>query len=144
MSDKQLPWHSPLFYRDAHSVASGRVSFIEHAGRRILLVDFSRADLDLLKAVAAECLHVMTQEPEMSVLSLVDVEGTSLSTEGIKLGADLSERVRPHVQRTAVNGVTGLRSFVLETIVETARRPIKLFKDRPSALEWLINDHDSE
>lgn len=140
MSEKEavLPWHSPQFYRQAHAVGATRVRFSEHKGRRILVVDFSRAELDLVRAVAAECLHVMSAQPPQSVLSLVEVEGIPFSTDALKIGSELTEMANRFSLRTAVSGVTGFRSFLLQTIADTAKRPIKLFKERDKALAWLI------
>lgn len=140
MSEKQLTlaWHSPQFYRSAHSVGCQRVKFIEHQGRRILVIDFSRAELDLVKAVAAECLYVMAREPAHSVLSLVEVEGIPFSTEALKVGSELTDRVQPYALRTALSGVAGFRSFMLQAIADAAKRPIRLFKERAEALEWLV------
>jgi hypothetical protein len=145
MSEKEsLAWHSPQFYRDAHAVGSQRVRFTEHKGRRILLLDFSGAELELVRAVAAECLHLMAQEPANSVLSLVEVEGIPFNTESLKVGAELTDMVQPYALRTALSGVTGFRSFMLQAIADAARRPIRLFKDRSSALEWLITADESK
>jgi hypothetical protein len=140
VDEKLQPWHSPQFYREAHAVAAQRIRFVAHEGRRILMVDFSHAELEMVRAVAAECLHVMAQEPKQSVLSLVDTEAIPFSTEALRVGAELTDRVQPYALRTAVVGVTGFRTFMLQTIANAARRPIKLFNERLSALEWLIKD----
>jgi hypothetical protein len=135
-----LAWHSPQFYRQAHESAAARVRFSEHQGKRILVVDFSRAELELVRAVAAECLHVMATQPVNSVLSLVETEGIPFSTDALKIGSELTEMAQRYALRTAVSGVTGFRSFLLQTIADAARRPIKLFKEREKALEWLIGE----
>jgi hypothetical protein len=139
-----LAWHSPQFFPAAHSVASQRVSFIEHNGSRILVVDFSRAELDLVKAVAAECLHVMAKQTANSVLSLCEVEGIPFSTEALSVGKELTDLVQPYALRTAVSGVSGFRSFLLQAIADASRRPIRLFKERSEALAWLITDAKSK
>jgi len=136
--------NASLFYREAHPRAAERVKLIDHEGREVLIIDFSRAELEMVRAVAAEALHVMQQRPAQSVLSLVEVEGIPFSTDALQIGGELTDRVQPFALRTAVNGVTGFRGFMLQTIADAARRPIKLFKDRPSALEWLILGDDSE
>lgn len=139
-----LPWHSSLFYREAHALAADRVKWADHGGQEILVIDFSRAELEMVRAVAAETLHVMQQRPAHSVLSLVEVEAIPFSTDALQIGGELTDRVQPYAQRTAVNGVIGFRGFLLQTIADAARRPIRLFKDRPSALEWLTIGDDSE
>jgi len=141
--NRKLPWHSPQFYRQAHPVAAPRVRFDGYKGTRILIVDFSRADLDLIRAVAAECLHVMSAEPPFSVLSLCEVEAIPFDTEALRIGGELTDMCRPYSARIAVSGVTGFRAFLLQTIADAARRPTKLFKDRTSALDWLVSGADS-
>jgi hypothetical protein len=142
--DVTVPWHSPQFYRLAHETAASRVRFSEHQGKRILEVDFSEAELEMVRAVAAECLHVMATQPPNSVLSLVETEGIPFSTDALKIGSELTEMAQRYSLRTAVSGVTGFRSFLLQTIADAARRPIKLFKEREKALEWLVSEETED
>ena len=138
--DKTLPWHSPQFYRQAHEVGATRVRFFEHRGRRILNIDFSRAGLEVVRAVAAECLHVVSAETPHSVLSLVETGGVPFNSDSYKVGAELTQMVHQYSLRTAISGVTGFRSFVLQTIASAAKRPIKLFRQRDEALAWLVSE----
>jgi len=140
--NRKLLWHSPQFYRQAHPVAVPRVRFDSYKGVRILIVDFARADLDLVRAIAAECLHVMSAEPPFSVLSLCEVEGIPFDTEALRIGGELTDMCRPYSARIAVSGVTGFRAFLLQTIADAAKRPTKLFKDRTAALDWLVSGAD--
>jgi hypothetical protein len=140
VADLTLPWHSPQFYRQAHEMGASRVRFFEYQGKRILHIDFSRAELEVVRAVAAECLHVVLAEPLHSVLSLVQTGGVPFNSESYKVGAELTQRVQQYSLRTAVSGVTGFRSFVLQSIASAAKRPIKLFRERDDALAWLISD----
>jgi hypothetical protein len=119
------------------------VRFGEHKGTRILFIDFSKAELDMVRAVAAESLHVMATQPPKSVLSLVEVEGIPFSTDALKIGKELTDLGQPYSLRTAVSGVTGFRSFLLQAIADAAEQPIKLFKDRDKALEWLLEEAES-
>jgi hypothetical protein len=141
--DASLAWHSPQFYRQAHDVGSSRVRFFEYQGKRILHIDFSRAGLEVVRAVAAECLHVVTAEPLHSVLSLVQTGGVPFNSESYKVGAELTQRVQQYSLRTAISGVTGFRSFVLQSIASAAKRPIKLFRERDEALAWLISEESA-
>jgi len=144
MSEKSqgLAWHSPQFYRQAHAAAASRVRFEQHKGKRILFVDFSRADFEMVKAVAAECFQVMSAEPPFSVLSLCEVEGIPFDTNSLRVGDELTEVCRPYSARIAVSGVTGFRAFLLQTVADAAGRPTKLFKDRAVALDWLVSNQD--
>jgi hypothetical protein len=140
--NRSLPWHSQQFYSQAHALAAARVRFSNHKGTRILLVDFSEADYDLVRAIAAECLRVMSAEPPFSVLSLCEVDGIPFDTNSLRIGSELTDRCRPYSARIAVSGVTGFRAFLLQTIADAARRPMKLFKDKEPALDWLVSAGD--
>ena len=144
MAEKKpgLVWHSPQFYREAHAVAASRVRFDQYNGKRVLIVDFSRAEYDLVRAVAAECYHVMSGEPALSVLSLCEVEGIPFNTDSLRIGGELTDLCKPYSARIAVSGVTGFRAFLLQTIADAAGRPTKLFKDRTTALDWLVSNQD--
>jgi hypothetical protein len=142
-TDTSLPWHSPQFYRQAHEIGAQRVRFFEYQGRQILGIDFSRAGLEVVRAAAAECLHVVSAQPPHSVLALVETGGVPFNSDSYKVGAELTQMVHPYSLRTAISGVTGFRSFVLQTIANASKRPIKLFKNRDEALAWLINEHEA-
>lgn len=146
MNEQQssLEWHSTEFYQTVHVVGCQRVSFVQHAGKRILTVNFSHAELDLVKATAAEYLHVLKTEPVNSVLSLIEVEGIPFSPEALKVGGELTEMGEPYSLRTAICGVTGFRSFILQTLLKATRRPAALFKERSEALAWLLLAGDSQ
>lgn len=141
--DQQKPalaWHSLEFSSQAHPEGAKRVRFFEHEGARILHVDFSKADLPLIREIASECLRANMNQPPTSVLSLVEVQGIPFDTDALKVGQELTDLCQKYARRTAVSGVTGFRSFLLEAIAKASNRPIRLFKDREKALEWLLKD----
>lgn len=141
MSEKEPPlaWHSEEFYHSTHPLGAGRVNFIEHQGQRILVVDFSHADLELVKATAAEYLHILKTQPANSALSLIAVEEIAFSPEAVKIGTELTELGQPYSLRTAISGVSGFRSFMLQTMLKATNRPAQLFKERSEALDWLAS-----
>lgn len=135
-----LAWHSAEFCSQPHPEGAKRVKFFEHGGQRILHVDFSNAELPLIREIAAECLKVNVSQPPVSVLSLVEVQEIPFDTDALKIGQELTDQCQKYALRTAVSGVAGFRSFLLEAIAKASNRPIRLFKDREKALEWLIKD----
>lgn len=137
-TETALAWYSPDFYAQAHAKAASRVRWETHAGQRILFIDFSRAELDLIRAVAAECLYVNRTQPENSVLALCEVQDIPFHPEALKIGAELTERSQAYTRRTAVSGVTAFRTFLLQPIASAAKHPIRLFADKAPALEWLV------
>jgi hypothetical protein len=121
------------------SPLSQRVKFFEHAGKEILLVDFSHSnDVAGVKTVADECRRVIISRPFASVRTLVTVEGTWFDKETIQVSSDLAAHNRPYVVRSAVIGVTGLRQIAFNAIVALTRRNMRMFDSRDEALAWLV------
>ncbi len=106
----------------------------------MLVTDFTSADSGLIKAIAAECLHVVSSQPPNSVLTLSDVTNGEYTSEVLNILTDLVTKNRPYVVRGAVVGVTGLRYFALQTLIRITKRPIKLFDKKSQALDWLAQD----
>jgi hypothetical protein len=61
-STSAIPWDSPEFYPEAHALAADRLSLVEHKGKRILTINSVGADLKLVKAIAAECWHIVSRQ----------------------------------------------------------------------------------
>jgi hypothetical protein len=135
-----LPWDSPEFYPEAHAIAAKRLAFIEHKGKRILTINSVGADLPLVKAIAAECWHIVSSQEPKSVRTLNDLEGGEFTTETVKILSELAAKNRPYVVRAAVIGIKGMRFFAFQTVVSLTKRPLKLFSDRWQALDWLVQD----
>jgi hypothetical protein len=138
------PWDSPEFYPEAHALAAKRLSFIEHKGKRVLTINTAGADLQMLRAIAAVCWHIVSSQRPKSVRTFNDLSASEFTTEGIQVLTELVAKNRPYVMRAAVIGVKGLRFFTLQTIISLTNRPLKLFDDRTQALDWLVQADDPE
>jgi hypothetical protein len=139
-----LPWDSPEFYHEAHTVAAKRLEFVEHKGKRILTINSARADFQMVRAIAAECWHIVSSQELKSVRTLNDLEGAEFTSESVRVLSELAAKNRPYVVRGAVIGIKGLRFFAFQTVVSVTRRPLKLFGDRLQALNWLAQDDGSD
>jgi hypothetical protein len=139
-----LPWDSPEFYPHAHAVAGDRLKFIEHKGKRILSINSVGADFQLIRAIAAECWHLVSREEPKSVRTLNDLEGGEFSSETTKVFSELVAKNRPYVFRGALIGIKGMRFFAYQSVVSLTNRPLKLFNDRQQALDWLVKEGGEE
>ena len=139
-----LPWDSPEFYPHAHALAGERLKFIEHKGKRILTINSVGADFQLIRAIAAECWHLVSREELKSVRTLNDLEGGEFSSETTKVFSELVAKNRPYVVRGALIGIKGMRFFAYQSVVSLTNRPLKLFNDRQQALDWLVQEDGSE
>ena len=139
-----LPWDSPEFYPEAHALAGNRLGFIEHKGKRILTINSVGADLKMVKAIAAECWHIVSRQELQSVRTLNDITGGEFTTETVRIFSELAAKNRPYVVRAAVIGIKGMRFFAYQTVVSLTKRPLKLFDNRTEALDWLSQDNEPE
>ena len=122
------------------SVAAGRVRFIEHAGKRVLFINYSHCDVAMLKAVAEEGHRVIAREPLNSVMTLNDVAGTTFDKESVAVLQAKVAANAPHVRRAAVIGISGLQRLIYEGVQAFSRRRIPHFETRQEALNWLVQD----
>ena len=137
-----LAWDSPEFYAHAHTVAGERLGFIEHKGKRILNINSVGADFQLVRAIAAECWHIVASQESKSLRTLNNLDGAEFSSESVKVLSELAAKNRPYVVRAAVIGIKGMRYFAYQTVVSVTQRPLKLFSDRTQALDWLAQDDE--
>ncbi len=139
-----LPWDSPEFYPHAHAFAAKRLEFIEHKGKRILSINSVGADFPLIRAIAAECWHIVSRQELKSVRTVNDLEGGEFSSETTKVWSELVTKNRPYVVRGALLGIKGMRFFAYQTVVSITNRPLKLFSNRSQALDWLVQEDGLE
>jgi hypothetical protein len=90
-----LAWDSPEFYPHAHALAAKRLEFIEHKGKRILTINSVGADFQLIRAIAAECWHIVSRQEFKSVRTVNDLEGAEFSSETTKVFSELVTKNRP-------------------------------------------------
>jgi len=117
---------------------SSRVHFIEHGGRRVLFIDYSRCNGAMLKMVAQEGHKVISGEQPGSVLTLNDVTGTSFDHESVAALKSMVAANAPYVRRAAVIGISGLQSLIYDAVQAFSKRKIPNFSTRQEALEWLV------
>jgi len=122
------------------AVAVGRVRFIEHAGQRVLFINYSHCNVAMLKAVAEEGHRVIAQQAPNSVLTLNDVTGTTFDKESVAVLQSKVAANAPYVRRAAVIGISGLQRLIYEGVQAFTKRRIPHFDTRQDALGWLIRD----
>ncbi len=91
----------------------GRVKFLAHNGRRILLIDLSNIDLfSELRLTIAQAKIIIGAEPENSIYTLTDITDIAFAPESTNAVKGLAMHDKPYVIAGAVVGVTGLRKVV--------------------------------
>ncbi|MEO8226912.1 MAG: hypothetical protein ABI637_05740 [Gemmatimonadota bacterium] len=116
-----------------------RTQFIQHAGRKIVLIDFSRiVDAETALAAIGEARRFIAQQPaDGSLLTLTNVQGSHFDSGVLKAIRELAEHNRAYVHAGAVVGLSGLMKVVYNTLVNLTGRNIMPFDDLDAAKAYL-------
>jgi hypothetical protein len=117
-----------------------RIRFIEHRGKRILLIDLSHCSGDELTTLVRLVPTYVTSEPRGSVLLLADFTGAEFDRIAIDRLKESTVFDRPHLKRSAWVGIESLPKVFYEHIKSFSRRDLPAFKTREEALEWLVEE----
>ncbi len=120
--------------------STDRVSFIDHKGRQVLVLDFTNCTSEEVKAVADEAWEVVTAQPEKSVLILADFAGAQFSKDAVTRIKEVTAYDRPFVRRVAWVHTEGLPKIFYEAIKRFSQREFPTFETREQALDFLVQD----
>jgi hypothetical protein len=118
-----------------------RSRFIEHAGQRILLQDFSHNDdlQEALRQIAAakEFMKQNNGGPHsMRILTLT--EGSRFDSEVIEALKDLAMHHKPYAIAGAVVGLSPIQRVMYRMINTFTGRRLAAFDNIEEAKEWLV------
>jgi hypothetical protein len=120
-----------------------RTRFIEHRGKRILMLDYRElgADMDQLNAEIVKSKARIEGEPPGSVLIVTDVRGSRITPGAVKAMQELVRHNQPYVKWSAVVvGLTGVYLTAFRAIQALSRRRnLKSFTDVAEAQDWLVS-----
>ena len=113
--------------------------FIEHKGRRILLMDFSNTrEKENVLDTCERIKELARREPPESVYGLVDISNSPFDTEIAQALKETAKHNKPYMKVTATVGVHGVRMVILRAIMAFSGRKNFVLKDtREEALDWL-------
>jgi hypothetical protein len=116
-----------------------RISFVEHRGKQILVMDFShlRPGEQFLAGIAAAKAWIASQ-PAKSVLSVFDASHAVYNIGVVNVLKDFAQHNEPYMRASTVVGVEGLLHIALTAVSKFSGRTFKVCDDRQSALDWLV------
>jgi hypothetical protein len=119
-----------------------RTRFIEHQGKRILLLDYTDLgdDGNELRAHIARSKEIIAAEPPGSVLTLTDVRSSRITPANVKAMQDLVKHNAEYVKWSAVVvGLTGVYLTGFRAIQAlTRRKNLRSFGGLDEAKDWLV------
>lgn len=117
----------------------GRVNVVDHKGKRILIQDFSglHPGEELDRTIDAAKAYIASQ-PEKSVLSVFDATSAVYNTAVLAALKDFTAHNKPYMKASTVVGAEGILSIAVMAVSRFSGRSFKGFKDRQSAMDWLV------
>jgi hypothetical protein len=113
--------------------------FIIRNGKQILLMDFTNAHstAEITQMVEEVKKIVALQQPH-SIMALLDITGTAISWERIRIIQSMAAHNRPYVRFIAIVGLGFFRAAAFRVMLRvTGRKNHMVFRTREKALGWL-------
>ena len=113
---------------------------MEHKGQSFMYSNFSGfgRDTDALRTEVLAADGEICKRPKDSVLVLVDVRGTTTSTEAVDVFRHSAARTKGWVIRQAIVGVTGIQKILARAVARFSGEELVLFDDVDEAKDWLV------
>jgi hypothetical protein len=116
-----------------------RTRFIEHKGKRILLLDYAGArDPDEAVASVHQSMEFIARQPLNSLLVMTVVRDARYNAAVLQAMKELAAHNAPYVRASAVVGMSGLHRIAYQAVLMFSKRNIKTFDDEAQALDWLV------
>ena len=116
------------------------VRLVQHLGKTILRIDISGEQrTEDVVATLMKAKQIITASPPGSVRALTNVTDAHFNKAMVDALTDLAQHATPHLLASAGVGVSGLKEIVARGIFSVIGRRVELFKDEPSALDWLAS-----
>ena len=116
-----------------------RIRFINHRGKKILLVDFSSCSANEAEQIARRVPDIVTVQPRSSVLLLADFTGSSLDREAIRAMKETAVFDKPYIKKSAWIGTSNFPEEFRREIKSFSGRELPTFETREEALNWLVD-----
>ena len=117
-----------------------RIRFIDHHGKKILLVDLSNCSADEVEETVRRVPDYITVQPRGSVLVLTDFSGAAFDRDALRAMKETAVFDKPFVKKSALIGTDDLPASFYDELKRYSRRDLLIFKTREEALNWLAAD----
>jgi len=119
---------------------SERMQFIEHAGRQILVADFTDYTAPQVMSLVNDVVDEVAGHPRDSVLILADFTRAQVDKPVAEHMKKALVMDRPYVKRAAWVGTESLPKVFLDNFKSFSQRQISKFSTRREAMDWLVRE----
>ena len=117
-----------------------RIHFIEHKGKRILLLDFSHANAYQMQLLLEHVRITVAKHARESLVTLADLTGATVDHAVATKTKEVLTLDRPFVKKTAWVGAESIPHAFMENFHTFSQREIVTFKTREEAMDWLVGE----
>ena len=117
-----------------------RIRFIDHQGKKILLVDLSKCPVNQVEKIVRSVPDYVTVQPLGSALVLTDFTGATFDRDAIRAAKETAVFDKPFVKKSALIGTENLPASFYDELKSFSRRELVIFTTREEALAWLAAD----
>lgn len=119
-----------------------RTQQVIHNRKIIFQMDFSNLNNSKeIKDLISESVRHIRAQPQVSVLTLTNIEGMHFSNEIKDLFNEFIKGNKPYVKAGAVIGLSGLQQILYNSLMKVTGRDIKAFRSAEDAKNWLSNNN---
>jgi hypothetical protein len=115
-----------------------RIRFIEHKGKRILLLDGSHANAHEMQLLLEQVRITVAQHARESLVTLGDFTDATVDHAVATKLKEVLTLDRPFVKKTAWVGTESVPHAFMENFESFSQREIVTFKTREEAMDWLV------
>jgi hypothetical protein len=115
-----------------------RIRFIEHRGKQILLLDYSRATALEMMLVLEQVRAVVARHARGSLVTLADFTGAVVDHDVAMKIKEVLTLDRPFVKKTAWVGAESIPHAFMANFHTFSQREIVTCKTREEAMDWLV------
>ena len=116
-----------------------RIQFVEHKGKRILLIDFSHATAQQMQLLLEHVRVTVAQHARESLVTLADFNGAEIDHAVATKIKEVLTLDRPFVKKTAWISTEDIPHAFMDNFHTFSRREIATFKTREEAMDWLVS-----
>ncbi|HZQ95262.1 MAG TPA: hypothetical protein VFA67_09670 [Candidatus Sulfotelmatobacter sp.] len=122
----------------ATNVSGERLSFIEHKGQTIFVIDFSNCSAKEMILLMEQIRTIVARHAPGSMLTLADFNGAEIDKKVATRMKEVLTLDRPYVKRSAWVHAESVPHVFYENIKSFSQRDIPTFKTREEAMDWLV------
>jgi hypothetical protein len=121
------------------SASGDRLSFVNHKGQNIFVVDCSHCSAKEMLALTEQVRIIVARQARGSLLLLADFNHAEVDKKVATRMKEVLTLDRPYVKRSAWVHAESVPHVFYENIKSFSQREIPIFKTREEAMDWLVS-----